>query len=41
MRKVGSVKLGFTTIFYVGFNSVSNFIVILFNFFPLFLWDLI
>ena len=26
---------------YVGFNSVSNLIVFLFNHFPVFLWDLI
>ena len=35
------VKLWFTIMFYVGFNSVSNFIIILFNYFPVFLWDLI
>ena len=35
------VKLWFITMFYIGFNFVSNFIVIPYNHFLVFLWDLI
>lgn len=35
-----NVKLWFRTVFYVSFNSVSNLIVILFNYFFVFLWAL-
>ena len=38
--KMFIVKLCFTTMFYVGFNSVSNLIIILLNHFLVFLWDL-
>ena len=37
---VRSVKLRITTTFYVSFYYVSNLIVILFNHFSIFLWDL-